>query len=140
MFGVVLRLLSNRVEVLGGHMGQLQHLTVLDVGKNRLTRVEASALSSLSALRELLLQWNQLSECPFVAGCTALRKLQLSINRISLLSESALPALTLLEELDLSHNRLVSLPNIPLPAVTVLNCVGNDLRSFPAAIQNLTVT
>jgi Leucine-rich repeat (LRR) protein len=134
---LVLRVLSNRVECLGSHIGMLQNLTVLDIGKNRLTKIDVNALSPLSGLKELLLQWNQLTECPVVLGCTSLRKLQLSINRISVLHESSLVALTQLEELDISHNRLTSLPNLPLPSVVVLNCVGNDLRSFPAEIQNL---
>lgn len=134
----VLRALSNRVTRLEPYMGALSALQVLDLGKNQLDFIAPAALRGMTALKELLLQWNCLSACPEEMGlCTNMRKLQLSINRLTELPAS-LSKLVALEELDVSHNRLVMLPDLGLTSLETLNCVGNDLRSFPSSISQLT--
>jgi Leucine-rich repeat (LRR) protein len=51
---------------------------------------------------------------------------------------TTLSSLDKLEELDISHNRLTSLPDLNIEGLSVLNCVGNDLKGFPPSLSALT--
>ena len=101
----VLRIHSNCVVSLPAHLGELHALTVLDLGKNKIKSVDNSLFAGLTSLKDLSLEWNQLTELGSeVEQCTALRKLNIAINRLVQLP-GPLSGLSLLEELDVSHNR-----------------------------------
>jgi Leucine-rich repeat (LRR) protein len=51
---------------------------------------------------------------------------------------TTLSSLEKLEELDISHNRLTVLPDLHIEGLSVLNCVGNDLKGFPPSLSALT--
>ena len=90
-------------------LGQLQHLTYLDLSHNRLTALPP-ALGQLQSLDLLNLFSNQLTEVPPEIGqLTRLDRLYLNGNQLTALPPE-LGQLHNLTELRLNHNRLTALP------------------------------
>eukprot|EP01051_Picozoa_sp_SAG22_P001321 SAG22_NODE_51_length_24458_cov_19.853161_1_plen_464_part_10 len=126
------------VQSLGELFGDLQALTILDLGGNRLITLPES-FGDLPALTTLDLSANHFSTLPESFGdLQALTTLDLSINPLRTLPESFgdLQALTTLY---LNHNQLSTLPESfgDLQALSTLVLRFNELSTLPDSFGDL---
>jgi leucine-rich repeat protein SHOC2 len=135
-----LRLANNQISELPLSMTQLKNLTELDIGQNDFGKFGLSpTIATLSTLRNLLMQWNNLESLPDSLGSMAnLRWLDVSVNRMSDLPPTV-SGLRLLEQLDLSHNSINEIPAamLSLTSLVRLELIGNELETLPVAIAML---
>ena len=116
----------------------LPALEVLDLDYNNLTSLPAGVFSGNRRLAELDLTGNDLRSFPAaVTGLTALEELHLGANDLSELPADAFSRLTNLRQINLRKNELTSLPAgvfSGLSELTRLNLSENELTSLPAGV------
>ncbi|XP_034938506.1 protein artichoke [Chelonus insularis] len=138
-----LNLRGNRLEVLRPDIFvdniELQRL---DLARNNIAQFPHSTFTSTRNLRELYASHNTLSELPAsLHGLSSLEVLDLSFNKLVMLSSDTLSTLTSLLELKLGKNKIMELREGALnrlPRLTVIDLENNDLRVIERnAIKNL---
>ena len=120
-------------------IGNLTHLELLNLGKNRLMTLP-SEIGCLKHLKSLYLDKNQLTELPQEIGeLTQLRMLYLGSNQLADCPAS-LGRLKNLETLELEDNRFTLFPSAieSLLELEVLDLHGNRIRALPPGIGGLS--
>ncbi|OAD61034.1 Toll-like receptor 13 [Eufriesea mexicana] len=128
-----LNLRGNRLEVLRPDIFQENiRLQRLDLSRNNLAQIPHATFSNTRDLRELYASHNTLTELPgSLHGLTALQVLDLSFNKLNILSPETLSSLSALLELKLVRNRIRELREGAfngLPQLTLIDLESNDLR------------
>ncbi|XP_076544303.1 artichoke [Osmia lignaria lignaria] len=128
-----LSLRGNRLEVLRPDIFQENvRLQRLDLSRNNLAQIPHVTFSNTRDLRELYASHNTLTELPgSLHGLTALQVLDLSFNKLNILSPETLSSLSALLELKLVRNRIRELREGAfdgLPRLTLIDLENNDLR------------
>ncbi|XP_076763991.1 artichoke [Xylocopa sonorina] len=128
-----LNLRGNRLEVLRPDIFQENiRLQRLDLSRNNLAQIPHATFSNTRDLRELYASHNTLTELPgSLHGLTALQVLDLSFNKLNILSPETLSSLSALLELKLVRNRIRELREGAfdgLPRLTLIDLENNDLR------------
>ncbi|XP_026667034.1 protein artichoke [Ceratina calcarata] len=128
-----LNLRGNRLEVLRPDIFQENiRLQRLDLSRNNLAQIPHATFSNSRDLRELYASHNTLTELPgSLHGLTALEVLDLSFNKLNILSPETLSSLSALLELKLVRNRIRELREGAfdgLPRLTLIDLENNDLR------------
>ncbi|XP_076388834.1 artichoke isoform X2 [Megachile rotundata] len=127
-----LSLRGNRLEVLRPDIFQENiRLQRVDLSRNNLAQIPHATFSSTRDLRELYASHNTLTELPgSLHGLTALQVLDLSFNKLNILSPETLSSLSALLELKLVRNRIRELREGAfngLPRLTLIDLENNDL-------------
>lgn len=131
-----LNLNNNRIATIGkGIFTGLRQLSYLDLSENGITRMSMDVFSGLDNLTDLFLYGNKLTSLDSFVSLPVLETLDLSQNRISVLSnDGAFSGLSSLRFLDLSNNRLAILTNhqfdTPLPNLQTLRLASNNLNKI----------
>ncbi|KAI4099987.1 MAG: hypothetical protein LQ339_005653 [Xanthoria mediterranea] len=137
---------GNHLHTLPSMLPNLEHLTVLNISRNRLKDTNRDILNNvfkIESLRVLDLSDNQFSgPFPPLAGCRVLEDLNLHSNAFTSLPEE-ISACTALRKLNASNNILSELPLLDLPNLTTLNLSSNqiaidDLMAAGMAMPKLT--
>ncbi|XP_076648214.1 artichoke [Halictus rubicundus] len=128
-----LSLRGNRLEVLRPDIFQENvRLQRLDLSRNNLAQIPHATFSNTRDLRELYASHNTLTELPgSLHGLTALQVLDLSFNKLNILSPETLSSLSALLELKLVRNRIRELREGAfdgLPRLSLIDLENNDLR------------
>ena len=126
---------SNCSEITDEDLGSI---TVLNLSKKKITRLEEGDFSGLSALRELSLDYNKISELPkaIFSELSSLERLDLDNNQISELPEAAFSRLSHLGQLNLSRNQIRELPETifsDLSSLRYLFLGYNKISKLPEA-------
>ncbi|XP_063978385.1 protein artichoke [Diachasmimorpha longicaudata] len=138
-----LNLRGNRLEVIRADVfAENVQLQRLDLGRNNLAQIPHSAFSSTRDLRELYASHNTLTELPgSLHGLAALEVLDLSFNKLNILSPETLSSLNSLLELRLVRNKIKELREGAfnrLPRLSFIDLESNDLRIIERnAVRNL---
>ncbi|XP_014484639.1 PREDICTED: chaoptin [Dinoponera quadriceps] len=124
---------GNRVEVLRPDIFQENvRLQRVDFSRNNLAQIPHATFANTRDLRELYASHNTLTELPgSLHGLTALRVLDLSFNKLNILSPETLSSLSSLLELKLVRNRIRELREGAfdgLPRLSLIDLENNDLR------------
>ncbi|XP_032682924.1 protein artichoke [Odontomachus brunneus] len=124
---------GNRVEVLRPDIFQENiRLQRIDFSRNNLAQIPHATFTNTRDLRELYASHNTLTELPgSLHGLTALRVLDLSFNKLNILSPETLSSLSSLLELKLVRNRIRELREGAfdgLPQLSLIDLENNDLR------------
>ncbi|EFN75540.1 Insulin-like growth factor-binding protein complex acid labile chain [Harpegnathos saltator] len=124
---------GNRVEVLRPDIFQENvRLQRIDFSRNNLAQIPHATFTNTRDLRELYASHNTLTELPgSLHGLTALRVLDLSFNKLNILSPETLSSLSSLLELKLVRNRIRELREGAfdgLPRLSLIDLENNDLR------------
>ncbi|MEM7534872.1 MAG: leucine-rich repeat domain-containing protein, partial [Chloroflexota bacterium] len=134
-----LEVYNNKLSGIPSELGNLSNLTTLNLAGNKLSSIP-SALGNLSNLKYLYLSINQLSSIPSELGnLSNLTYLELYRNQLNSIP-SELGNLSNLDTLELNHNQL---SNIPaglgnLSNLRDLDLYNNQLRSIPSELGNLS--
>ena len=137
---------GNHLHTLPSVLPDLEHLTVLNISRNRLKDTNRDILNNvfkIESLRVLDLSDNQFSgPFPPPAGCRRLEDLNIHSNAFTTLPEE-LSACTALRKLNASNNNISGLPLLDLPNLTTLNLSSNqiaidDLMAAGMAMPKLT--
>ncbi|KAI4497973.1 hypothetical protein M0802_006797 [Mischocyttarus mexicanus] len=128
-----LNIRGNRLEVLRPDIFQDNvRLLRLDFSRNNLAQIPHSTFANTRDLRELYASHNTLTELPgSLHGLMALEILDLSFNKLNILSPETLSSLSSLLELRLVRNRIRELREGAfdgLPRLTIIDLENNDLR------------
>ncbi|XP_033208072.1 protein artichoke [Belonocnema kinseyi] len=128
-----LNIRGNRLEVIRSDIFQEnRRLQKLDISRNNLAQIPHATFSNTRELRELYASHNTLTELPgSLHDLTALQVLDLSFNKLNILSPDTLSSLTSLLELKLVRNRIRELREGAfdrLPRLTLIDLENNDLR------------
>ncbi|XP_078033298.1 artichoke [Augochlora pura] len=128
-----LSLKGNRLEVLRPDIFQENvRLQRVDLSRNNLAQIPHATFSNTRDLRELYASHNTLTELPgSLHGLTALQVLDLSFNKLNILSPETLSSLSALLELKLVRNRIRELREGAfdgLPRLSLIDLENNDLR------------
>eukprot|EP01102_Stenamoeba_stenopodia_P020794 TRINITY_DN8237_c0_g1_i1.p1 TRINITY_DN8237_c0_g1~~TRINITY_DN8237_c0_g1_i1.p1 ORF type:complete len:970 (-),score=239.15 TRINITY_DN8237_c0_g1_i1:45-2954(-) len=114
-------------------------LVLLDLSHNALESVPKD-IGTLSCLKSLRLDNNQISSLPDLGKMKSLERLNVENNKIKHLSKSlGLHHATSLTSINLSHNALTSLPQFP-PSVTELLLHSNQLVDISAESFSLATS
>ncbi|KAG5315415.1 ALS protein, partial [Pseudoatta argentina] len=124
---------GNRVEVLRPDIFQENtRLQRIDLSRNNLAQIPHATFINTRDLRELYASHNTLTELPgSLHGLTALRVLDLSFNKLNILSPETLSSLSSLLELKLVKNHIRELREGAfdgLPRLSLIDLENNDLR------------
>ncbi|XP_071638826.1 uncharacterized protein Atk isoform X1 [Temnothorax longispinosus] len=124
---------GNRVEVLRPDIFQENtRLQRVDLSRNNLAQIPHATFTNTRDLRELYASHNTLTELPgSLHGLTALRVLDLSFNKLNILSPETLSSLSSLLELKLVRNHIRELREGAfdgLPRLSLIDLENNDLR------------
>ncbi|KYN23197.1 Insulin-like growth factor-binding protein complex acid labile subunit [Trachymyrmex cornetzi] len=124
---------GNRVEVLRPDIFQENtRLQRIDLSRNNLAQIPHATFTNTRDLRELYASHNTLTELPgSLHGLTALRVLDLSFNKLNILSPETLSSLSSLLELKLVRNHIRELREGAfdgLPRLSLIDLENNDLR------------
>ncbi|XP_025075360.1 protein artichoke [Pogonomyrmex barbatus] len=124
---------GNRVEVLRPDIFQENtRLQRVDLSRNNLAQIPHATFVNTRDLRELYASHNTLTELPgSLHGLTALRVLDLSFNKLNILSPETLSSLSSLLELKLVRNHIRELREGAfdgLPRLSLIDLENNDLR------------
>ncbi|KAL0116782.1 hypothetical protein PUN28_010003 [Cardiocondyla obscurior] len=124
---------GNRVEVLRPDIFQENtRLQRVDLSRNNLAQIPHATFANTRDLRELYASHNTLTELPgSLHGLTALRVLDLSFNKLNILSPETLSSLSSLLELKLVRNHIRELREGAfdgLPRLSLIDLENNDLR------------
>lgn len=128
-----LNLKGNRFELIRADIFQEnRRLQRLDLSRNNLAQIPHLTFANTRDLRELYASHNTLTELPgSLHDLTALQVLDLSFNKLNILSPDTLSSLTSLLELKLVRNRIKELREGAfdgLPRLTLIDLENNDLR------------
>ncbi|KAI4484631.1 hypothetical protein M0804_007197 [Polistes exclamans] len=128
-----LNIRGNRLEVLRPDIFQENtRLQRLDFSRNNLAQIPHSTFVNTRDLRELYASHNTLTELPgSLHGLMALEILDLSFNKLNILSPETLSSLSSLLELRLVKNRIRELREGAfdgLPRLSIIDLENNDLR------------
>ncbi|XP_051163678.1 protein artichoke [Leptopilina boulardi] len=128
-----LNLRGNRFEIIRPDVFQEnRRLQKLDISRNNLAQIPHPTFASTRDLRELYASHNTLTELPgSLHDLTALQVLDLSFNKLNILSPDTLSSLTSLLELKLVRNRIKELREGAfdgLPRLNLIDLENNDLR------------
>ncbi|KAG7189218.1 hypothetical protein KM043_008781 [Ampulex compressa] len=128
-----LNLRGNRLEVLRPDIFQENvRLQRVDLSRNNLAQIPHATFANTRDLRELYASHNTLTELPgSLHGLTALQVLDLSFNKLNILSPETLSSLASLLELKLVRNRIRELREGAfdgLPRLSLIDLENNDLR------------
>ncbi|XP_072767715.1 uncharacterized protein Atk isoform X2 [Anoplolepis gracilipes] len=128
-----INLRGNRMEVLRPDIFQENtRLQRIDLSRNNLAQVPHATFANTRDLRELYASHNTLTELPgSLHGLTVLRVLDLSFNKLNILSPETLSSLSSLLELKLVRNRIRELREGAfdgLPRLSLIDLEDNDLR------------
>ncbi|XP_043497596.1 protein artichoke-like [Polistes fuscatus] len=128
-----LNIRGNRLEVLRPDIFQENtRLQRLDFSRNNLAQIPHSTFVNTRDLRELYASHNTLTELPgSLHGLMALEILDLSFNKLNILSPETLSSLSSLLELRLVRNRIRELREGAfdgLPRLSIIDLENNDLR------------
>ncbi|XP_011690690.1 PREDICTED: slit homolog 1 protein [Wasmannia auropunctata] len=128
-----INLRGNRVEVLRPDIFQENtRLQRIDLSRNNLAQIPHATFANTRDLRELYASHNTLTELPgSLHGLTALRVLDLSFNKLNILSPETLSSLSSLLELKLVRNHIRELREGAfdgLPRLSLIDLENNDLR------------
>ncbi|KAL8854435.1 MAG: hypothetical protein Q9221_000705 [Calogaya cf. arnoldii] len=138
---------GNHLHILPSLLPNLNHLTVLNISRNRLkdtTRDILEIISKIESLRVLDLSDNQFSgPFPPLIGCSSLEDLNIHSNAFTNLPEE-LSTCTRLRSLNVSNNKISRLPHLDLPNLTNLNFSLNqiaidDIMAVDWTMSKLTV-
>ncbi|KAK2575471.1 hypothetical protein KPH14_011202 [Odynerus spinipes] len=138
-----LNIRGNRVEVLRPDIFQENiRLQRLDLSRNNLAQIPHATFVNTRDLRELHASHNTLTELPgSLHGLMALEILDLSFNKLNILSPETLSSLSSLLELRLVRNRIRELREGAfdgLPRLSLIDLEHNDLRVIErSAIRGL---
>ena len=128
---------ENRIQRVNKHdFRYFSNLTVLHIHQNQIAHIEDSSLSHMIGLRELYMQDNKLTKLPkhLFHGMLKLSVLDLSRNKILLISPSAFELTSSLRTVKLEVNQLNGIANIlpifQLPQIQEIHIGGNNLSSF----------
>ncbi|KAI4121872.1 MAG: hypothetical protein LQ338_006115 [Usnochroma carphineum] len=125
-----LNLLGNRLHSLPSGLRNLDHLSVLNLSRNRLKQPIDDlfdTISNISSLRKLYVAENGLSgPLPPFAHSWNLEILDLNANALISIPEE-LSNCTRLRQLYLSENKIPKLPSLNLPSLTTLNISSNQI-------------
>ncbi|XP_011873299.1 PREDICTED: slit homolog 3 protein isoform X2 [Vollenhovia emeryi] len=124
---------GNRVEVLRPDIFQDNtRLQRVDLSRNNLAQIPHATFANTRDLRELYASHNTLTELPgSLHGLTALQVLDLSFNKLNILSPETLSSLSSLLELKLVRNHIRELREGAfdgLPQLSLIDLENNDLR------------
>ncbi|XP_043675123.1 protein artichoke [Vespula pensylvanica] len=128
-----LNIRGNRLEVLRPDIFQENsRLQRLDLSRNNLAQIPHATFVNTRDLRELYASHNTLTELPgSLHGLMALEILDLSFNKLNILSPETLSSLSSLLELRLVRNRIRELREGAfdgLPRLSMIDLENNDLR------------
>ena len=133
-----LHLQDNRLERLPASFKSLTLLKTLDLSRNKIRFLNATAMRGLKNLVHLRLAGNQMKTIrqASLPPLALLKSLDLSWSSLQTVERGALDGLTALEILWLNSNNLSSLENVVqnLPRLLRLNVSDNDLRWFDYAV------
>lgn len=128
-----LYLIGNKIRAIVD-LGPLPKLTMLELGDNRIRKIEN--LGRLSSLHGLWLGRNKITMIENLEPLTELRRISFQSNRIERIQ--GLAHLHQLEELYLSHNGLTSMDGISqLTSLNVLDVASNEITRIQG-VENLT--
>lgn len=131
---------GNRLQTLSPVLRDFEHLTVLNLSRNRLNRPIVDiveTISNIASLRELNLSENGFSgPLPPFARSWKLENLDLHSNAFTSLPEE-LSNCKALRQLDVSKNKFSKLPFLELPNLTSLNLSSNQI-AIDDVMTNLT--
>jgi len=99
---VELYIANNKLKTISG-LKHLSSLRKIDLGANRIRKMEESELSGLVSLEELWLGKNKIEKIEGISNLTKLRRLDVQSNRLTTVDNLTTQAETL-EELYLAHN------------------------------------
>ncbi|KAM0726024.1 Protein artichoke [Formica fusca] len=124
---------GNRMEVLRPDIFQENtRLQRIDLSRNNLAQIPHATFANTRDLRELYASHNTLTELPgSLHGLKVLRVLDLSFNKLNILSPETLSSLSSLLELKLVRNRIRELREGAfdgLPRLSLIDLEDNDLR------------
>ncbi|XP_015517012.2 protein artichoke [Neodiprion lecontei] len=130
---VDLNLRGNRLELIRPDLFESNaRLQRLDLTRNRLAQIPHTAFANTRDLREVYASHNALTELPrSLHGLTALQVLDLSFNKLNILSPETLSSLTSLLELRLVKNKIQELREGAfnrLPRLSLIDLENNDLQ------------
>ncbi|XP_038057426.1 leucine-rich repeat-containing protein 24-like [Patiria miniata] len=113
---------------------------ILQLGHNKLTRLEADAFSGLRQLRKLYLYNNEIVEIEDGAfrGLPNVKHLDLTSNKISVITNRTFEGIPYLERLNLGNNLLSSLPSgvfRQVPLLLELELRRNNIHEFPVDVS-----
>ncbi|XP_022700519.1 leucine-rich repeat-containing protein 40-like isoform X1 [Varroa jacobsoni] len=131
-------LASNQLITLPAEIGQLEHLTVLELQDNVIMTLPKQ-MEALSNLVRLNLSRNKMTELPdCICHFKDLKVLQLQHNSIVSVSDNV-NGLISLDELDLSHNKLKGLPEsfTFLSKTKRIDLSNNKIESLPPDMDSL---
>ncbi|XP_003741154.1 leucine-rich repeat-containing protein 40 [Galendromus occidentalis] len=129
---------SNRLTTLPPEIAQLEHLTILELQDNNISKLPQQ-MESLSNLIRLNLSHNKMTELPdCLCHLKDLRVLALHHNEIKSVSDN-INSLLSLDDLDLSHNKLKELPDAFtfLSRTKKINLANNCLEALPADMDSM---
>ncbi len=117
----------------------LAGITMLNLGYQSITTLQAGDFDGLSSLQMLDLGGTQLSTLPdgVFDGLSSLERLDLRFNKLSALPDGVFDGLSSLERLDLRHNKLSALPDgvfDGLSNLQVLDLGYNFLSTLPDGV------
>ncbi|GIL49189.1 hypothetical protein Vafri_5338 [Volvox africanus] len=141
----LVRALAARQQAVGQPLGgylQLDafpSLQVLQLGGNQVSSISSLQLNSMTGLRSLFLQANDITRIEGLEGLLNLQELVLDRNRIRYIDMDALNGLPRLRELRLEENGLRSLHGFhPVARTLQALHVGSNRISEPADLERLT--
>ncbi|GLI61365.1 hypothetical protein VaNZ11_003728 [Volvox africanus] len=141
----LVRALAARQQAVGQPLGgylQLDafpSLQVLQLGGNQVSSISSLQLNSITGLRSLFLQANDITRIEGLEGLLNLQELVLDRNRIRYIDMDALNGLPRLRELRLEENGLRSLHGFhPVARTLQALHVGSNRISEPADLERLT--
>eukprot|EP00929_Paragymnodinium_shiwhaense_P061797 TRINITY_DN30882_c0_g2_i1.p1 TRINITY_DN30882_c0_g2~~TRINITY_DN30882_c0_g2_i1.p1 ORF type:complete len:1502 (-),score=435.63 TRINITY_DN30882_c0_g2_i1:512-5017(-) len=134
---LVLRMNKSRLDMEKGIVGEgenhgglnsMPHIQVLEIGNSGISDVSYFSKLSLSTLRILHLQGNELTKLEGLSAMEQLRELVLDRNKIKQFDEHSFEGLRALRELRVEDNGLKSLEHIaPLPRLRALYLSSNRI-------------
>jgi len=135
-----LNLSENRIDDVEAHcFDKLMKIDKVDLGYNSISSFPQTSCENPRCVN-LIAEGNQLTQfSKSISQVHTLEKLNLSKNKISIISDDAFVGLENLVELDLSFNELTYLPSSigKLTKLKKLNLSGNRLSSLPREFENL---
>lgn len=113
-------------------------LEVLDLGQlTNLSQISKNAFINLKNLKYLYLDNCKMSDIPYLNRLQSIRRINLSNNRIQIITSDNFQELYLLETIDLSNNNIIQIQEgafVGLEALKFLNLASTSLRTIENVI------